>query len=82
MTKKGINQSQLASKLGITHAAVSAWFTGKSTPNLEMLLKVFGLLDRPSHYFFTDESTNQTITGHHNNIWVSSENFHGSTDRD
>ena len=75
MTKKGINQSQLATKLGLTHAAVSAWFNGKSTPNLEMLLKVFGILDRPSNYFFADESTNQTIFGHHNNMSFSGKDF-------
>lgn len=68
MANKGINQSDLAKKLGLTHAAVSSWFNGKSTPNLEMLLTVFKVLDKPSNYFFAEDvmqiSGSGNIAGH------------------
>lgn len=66
MASSGINQTQLAKKLGLTHAAVSAWFNGKSTPSLEVLLEVFELLKKPANYFFADESTLQIAAGNNN----------------
>lgn len=66
MLARGINQSQLAKDMGLTHAAVSAWFNGKSSPSLDTLLEVFARLKEPPNYFFADESTTQTINGNNN----------------
>ncbi len=66
MASNGINQTQLAKKLGLTHPAVSAWFNGKSTPSLEVLLEIFKLLNKPANYFFADDSITQNIKGNHN----------------
>ena len=66
MASKGINQTQLAHKLGLTHPAISAWFNGKSTPSLEVLLEIFKLLQKPANYFFSDDSVTQNIKGNNN----------------
>lgn len=42
--EKGLTQSQLAEKLGITDKAVSKWETGKSMPDLSLFHPLCGLL--------------------------------------
>ena len=43
--EKGLNQRQLAEKLGITQSAVSNYEAGRSNPRLPTLLKMTEYLD-------------------------------------
>ncbi|MCC5805376.1 MAG: helix-turn-helix transcriptional regulator [Opitutales bacterium] len=42
--ERGLSQSDVAAALGLTRAAVSKWFTGKSLPRPAELLKLGRLL--------------------------------------
>lgn len=42
--KKGMTQSKLAENLGITDKAVSKWKTGKSMPDISLLMPLCNLL--------------------------------------
>ncbi len=37
MQRKGLSQTELADKLGVTQAAISYWSSGKATPSLQVL---------------------------------------------
>ena len=39
--EKGLTQMQLAEKLNITNRAVSKWETGKSMPDVSLMVKIF-----------------------------------------
>lgn len=43
-TKKGLSQDELAEKLFVTRQAVSRWENGDTTPNVETLKLLSGLL--------------------------------------
>ena len=44
-TEKGLTQMQLAEKLNITNRAVSKWETGKSMPDVSLMLDLCNILD-------------------------------------
>ena len=52
MLKKGLNQSQMADKLGISNQAFSAWLRDCPNPKIKTLKKVSKILDTPANYFF------------------------------
>lgn len=66
MSENGITQTELAKKLNLTQSAISAWFKGKGTPNLDTLLELSSIFKKPINYFFSDDSTTQNIVGNHN----------------
>lgn len=66
MFENGITQTELAKKLNLTQSAISAWFKGKGTPNLDTLLELSSIFKKPINYFFSDDSTTQNIIGNHN----------------
>lgn len=74
MAEEFITQTELAKKLGRTQGAISAWFKGRGSPDLETLMQVSDILKKPINYFF-DNSTavkgNQNVVG--KNITVSSD---------
>ncbi len=43
--EKGLTQMQLAEKLNITNRAVSKWETGKSMPDVSLMLDLCNILD-------------------------------------
>jgi transcriptional regulator with XRE-family HTH domain len=47
--QRGLSQSDVAAALGLTRAAVSKWFTGKSLPRPAELLKLGRLLGLRHH---------------------------------
>lgn len=72
MAEEFITQTELAKKLGRTQGAISAWFKGRGSPDLETLMQVSDILKKPINYFFdnsTDVKGNQNIVG--KNITVS-----------
>lgn len=74
MAEEFITQTELAKKLGRTQGAISAWFKGRGSPDLETLMQVSDILKKPINYFFdnsTDVKGNQNIVG--KNITVSSD---------
>ncbi|MBR3632261.1 MAG: helix-turn-helix transcriptional regulator [Elusimicrobiaceae bacterium] len=73
MAESGISQTQLAQKLGITQAAVSAWFKGKGTPNIDTISRVADTLKKPINYFFdnsTDVRGNGNVVGKNINVAI------------
>lgn len=72
MAEKYITQTSLAEHLGLSQSAVSAWFKGKGTPDLETLIKSSEFLDKPLNYFFADGGDN-IVAGRDNNANKSSE---------
>ena len=46
-TAKGINQTELAEKIGVPRQTVSSWEKGVSFPNIEMLEKMSTVFDLP-----------------------------------
>lgn len=44
MKKKRVTQKYLAHELGISQAAVSKYFSGKSTPNIDVFFYILDLL--------------------------------------
>ncbi|WP_137876451.1 helix-turn-helix transcriptional regulator [Rhodococcus sp. Q] len=60
----GMNQAQLAERLGVTRAAVSAWITGRAQPRDEVKASIIAVLggDPPST---GDTATDQALQWHH-----------------
>lgn len=54
MTESGTTQTELAKRLGLTQAAVSAWFNGKGTPGIDTITRVADVLKKPVNYFFAE----------------------------
>ena len=63
MTEAGISQTELAKKLGLTQAAVSAWFHGKGTPGMETLTSLADALHKPINYFFAEVKGSNNAVG-------------------
>jgi transcriptional regulator with XRE-family HTH domain len=45
LEERGIKQSQLAKKLGVSTVSLSNWSTGKSLPSLETVVRICQILD-------------------------------------
>ncbi len=71
MLESGLNQTQLAKKLGISHASVSAWLHNKANPGLDLLEKIAQVTGKPVNYFF-DNSTHlehgSCVVGNNNQV--------------
>jgi len=63
MTESGTTQTDLAKKLGLTQAAVSAWFNGKGTPGIDTITRVADVLKKPINYFFAEVKGNGNAVG-------------------
>ena len=74
MLKKGLNQTQMANKLGITNQAFSKWLSDCPNPKLETLKRVAKILGVSGMYFFENSGNiadnNSTI-----NVNSTSENM-------
>lgn len=46
MAEEFITQTELAKKLGRTQGAISAWFKGRGSPDLETLMQVSDILKK------------------------------------
>ena len=46
-TAKGMNQTELAEKVGVTRQTISSWEKGSSFPNINMLEKMSAVFDMP-----------------------------------
>ncbi|MCF5040072.1 helix-turn-helix domain-containing protein [Pseudomonas sp. PA-7-1E] len=51
--KQGLNQSELARRLGVTPQAVQAWESGRSLPRPKKLVEIAKVLQIPSHQLLT-----------------------------
>lgn len=59
--ERGITQSQIAEALGVTQAFISALYTGKKIPSLDMLLKLCDFLNvSPNTLLGVDLKSNST----------------------
>lgn len=65
MAEEFITQTELAKKLGRTQGAISAWFKGRGSPDLETLMQVSDILKKPINYFFDNSGS---IKGNNNSI--------------
>ncbi len=63
MAESGTTQTDLAKKLGLTQAAVSAWFKGKGTPGIDTITRVADVLNKPVNYFFAEVKGNGNAIG-------------------
>ncbi len=52
--EKGLTQMQLAEKLNITNRAVSKWETGKSMPDVSLMLDLCNILGITVNYIRTE----------------------------
>lgn len=59
---RGIKQSHLSSKVGVTNQAIHSWHTGKSAPSLETAFKIAEYLDCSVYdiWSYKEESEHQT----------------------
>jgi len=55
LAKAGMNQSELARRIGVERAAVSKWVTGRATPTLENLQKAAQVLGMSISEILGDE---------------------------
>lgn len=71
MLESGLNQTQLAKKLGISSTSISQWLLGKTKPKYSTLEAVGKITGKPINYFF-DNSTavngNNNVVGEQNTI--------------
>lgn len=68
LAEAGLNQTELAEKMGIKKQSVSNWFAGYRNPKLQTLKKIAKATGKPLSYFF-DNSTNlgnNAIVGNNN----------------
>jgi len=54
--KQGMDQAELAKRLGMAQTAVSAWETGQNTPSAEALVKMGNLASYPDCLFFYEQA--------------------------
>lgn len=66
MAEQYMTQTELAKKLGLSHASVSAWLNDKSKPEFSLLEKIAQATNKPVNYFFSDDSTLQVANGNNN----------------
>jgi transcriptional regulator with XRE-family HTH domain len=45
LEERGVKQSDLADKLGVSKVSLSNWATGKSQPSLETVVRICQILD-------------------------------------
>lgn len=57
MTQLDVNQSELARRIGVNHASVSGWMSGRFTPQLFAVLELPKALQCDGHWLLTGEGT-------------------------
>lgn len=70
MFEKGINQTALANKIGVSRAVISGWFKGHRNPKKESLERIAEALDLPISFFYEEGQknfANSGIIGNENN---------------
>lgn len=60
--QKGLTQSTLARKIGITRSSVNAWEMGISTPSTQYLIELAGIFNVSTDYLLGLESTSTIST--------------------
>lgn len=72
MAEEFITQTELAKKLGRTQGAISAWFKGRGSPDLETLMQVSDILKKPINYFFDNSGSikgnNNVVSSNNNSV--------------
>ncbi len=63
LRRTGMNQAQLADRLDLTRAAVSAWITGRAEPRDEIKTQIAAVLDTDESESTAEEHTVDTSTG-------------------
>lgn len=69
LVEAGLNQTELAEKMGVKKQSVSNWFTGYSNPKLSTIQKIAKATGKPLNYFFDASQQvkgNQNILGNDN----------------
>lgn len=67
---RGMNQEQLAEQLHVTRQAVSNWETGKTQPDIEMLVKIAEYFDVSVEYLiYGKEPTTNSGEEVHRWVW-------------
>lgn len=51
----GLSRSELAERLGVTNTAVSNYETGYSVPKIDIMFKIFKVLDCDANYLYQDD---------------------------
>lgn len=71
-TAKGLNQTELSSRIGLSKNAVSNYENGVSNPNVDVLYRLFQELDVDANYLFQDDIPLQkmSLTNEEKNIVV------------
>lgn len=64
MAENNITQTDLAKELGLTQSAISYWFKGRGTPNIQTLSQIANILKKPINYFFAEVNGNNNAIGH------------------
>lgn len=58
---KQISQKELSERLGVTQSAVSHWFKGDNSPNIEIVSKIAEILEVPMSVLLTDVEADSFI---------------------
>ena len=66
MAEQYITQTELAKRLGLAQASVSAWLHDKSKPEFSLLEKIAEATNKPINYFFSEDSALQVANGNNN----------------
>lgn len=71
-TAKGLNQTELSLRIGLSKNAVSNYENGVSNPNVDVLYRLFQELDVDANYLFQDDIPLQkmSLTNEEKNIVV------------
>lgn len=65
MLDSGLNQTQLAKKLGISRQSLSEWLSTSANPKIEYIRKIAKITGKPVNYFFDNSPI---VTGDNNNV--------------
>ena len=60
MIESGLNQTQLAKKIGITRQSLSEWLSSCENPKLENIRKIAEATEKPLEYFLEEINTQNT----------------------
>ncbi|QRN86000.1 helix-turn-helix transcriptional regulator [Clostridia bacterium] len=74
--RKGLNQKELADKLGRTKNVISNWERGDNQPDVEMIARLCSILDVTPNWLLswnTEPETIDTIAAHNSGITLTQE---------
>lgn len=58
--KKGVSQKELSNQLGVTQSAVSHWFKGDNSPNIEVVNRIAQIFSVPISKLLTEPENEKT----------------------